>query len=194
MVDHPSAATRPGGGRQALSPAMRAFLVVDVILVLTFLLLGGMRLLAAPGEVEAEAPVVTQPEPETQPDETPPAAPDAAEAVTTFQMPSGNIFCVMTETSAECSIVAFSYTAPDPPADCQGTVGSVLRVAAGEEGTMPCVEAAPTAAPDGTPVLEYGQASTVGEMTCQSNESGVYCQHDPTSNGFSVARAGYRFF
>ncbi|MCU1433246.1 MAG: hypothetical protein JWP95_2351 [Actinotalea sp.] len=194
MVDHSTGRAPSGGRRRALSPGMRTFLVIDVILVLTFLVVGAMRLADRPSAIETTDAGQTQGEPETEPDQSPPAEPEQAEEVAAFQMPSGNIFCEMTETSAECTILSFSYSPPAPPEGCAGTVGNVLRVAAGEEGTMPCVESPPTAPPESMPVLEYGEASTVGEMTCQSNQNGVYCQHDRTRNGFSVARAGYRFF
>jgi hypothetical protein len=198
MADHSTApADGRGGGRRALGPAMTTFVVVDVILVLTFLVVAAMSLGGRDGTPDAAqtSPAVQEtPEPETEPDQTAPAEPQDAQSVTAFQMPSGNIYCEMTETSAQCTILTFSYTPPDPPAGCAGTVGHLLNITAGQEGTMPCLDGDPPPPPDGTPVLEYGQASTVGEMTCQSSPNGVYCQHDPTRNGFSVARAGYRFF
>ena len=197
MVDHSTAAAPARGGRRALSPGMTTFLVVDVILVLTFLVLLAMSLSAGrDGTPEAPAAPAVQgtSEPETDPEESAPAEPETTEAVAAFQLPSGNIYCSLTDTSATCTILSFSYTAPDLPAGCGGTVGNVLSVTAAEGSTMPCVDAAPGPPVAGTPVLEYGQASKVGEMTCQSSPNGVYCQHDPTGKGFSVAKAGYRLF
>ena len=202
MVVQPAApAPERGGGRRARSPGLTTFVVVDVILVLTFLVLLAMNVMADGGEsgdggtsADAGQTSSATPEPETDPQESAPAEPVAAEAVAEFQLPSGNIFCSMTDTSATCTILAFSYTAPELPAGCAGTVGNVLTVTAADGAAMPCVTTPPTGAVAGTPVLEYGQASTVGEMTCQSSPNGVYCQHDPTRTGFSVAKAGYRLF
>ena len=205
MADHSTAPAPGGGGRRALSPGMTTFLVVDAILVLTFLVLLVMSITAT-GDGTADAsgtPSGTQSgtpsvqaaaEPETTPEESAPAEPETTEAVAQFQLPSGNISCSMTDTSVECTILSFSYTAPELPPDCAGTVGNVLTVTAADGAGMPCVEAPPGPPVAGTPVLEYGQASKVGEMTCQSSPNGVYCQHDPTGKGFSVAKAGYRLF
>ena len=197
MADHSTAPAPGRGGRRALSPGMTTFVVVDVILVLTFLVLLVMSITAngdgTAGESGA-ASVQATPEPETTPEESAPAEPETTEAVAEFQLPSGNIFCSLTDTSVQCTILSFSYTAPELPPDCAGTVGNVLTVTAADGAGMPCVEAPPGPAVAGTPVLEYGQASKVGEMTCQSSPNGVYCQHDPTGKGFSVAKAGYRLF
>lgn len=198
MVVHSTApAPERGGGRRALSPGMTTFVVVDVILVLTFLALLTMSLMADGGDGDGPTgagQTSAAPEPETDPQESAPAEPETAQAVAEFQLPSGNIFCSMTDTSATCTILTFSYTPPELPAGCTGTVGNVLTVTAADGASMPCVTTPPSGAVAGTPVLEYGEASTVGEMTCQSSPNGVYCQHDPTGKGFSVAKAGYRLF
>lgn len=196
MVDHSTApAPERAGGRRALSPGMTTFLVVDVILVLTFLIVLAMNLTTDRDPSADAAPASSaSSEPETDPEESAPPEPENAEAVAEFQLPSGNIHCSMTETSATCTIVSFSYTPPELPAGCAGTVGNILLVTAAEGASLPCVEAPPAGAVAGTPVLEYAQASTVGEMTCTSSPNGVYCQHNPTSKGFSVAKAGYRLF
>lgn len=186
MTNHPELR------RPALSPAMTTFVVVDAILVVTFLVL--LALLqpfrSGPGQDGAAA----TPEPETTPAASAPAAPTDAAELAAFALPSGNIWCEMTPTSATCTILAFTYTAPPLPADCSGTVGNVLQVTAEDGASMACQTGAPAAVPEGTPVLEYGSASTVGEMTCHSSRSGATCRHNPSGAGFSVARAGYRFF
>lgn len=180
-------------GRAGLSPAMTTFVVVDAILVITFLLL---VILLRPFSSTPEAAPATSstPAPETTPDQSVPASPTDATAITTFRLPSGNIWCEMTETSATCTILQFTFTPPDPPAGCDGTVGNVLTVTAGQDPEMACVVGDPPAVPADTPTLEYGEASTVGEMTCHSSTNGATCRHNPTGSGFSVARAGYRFF
>ncbi|MCV2396243.1 hypothetical protein OEB99_18185 [Actinotalea sp. M2MS4P-6] len=181
-------------GGTGLGPAMTTFVVVDVILVVTFLLLVVLlRPFSGSGEPAASETTSTA-APETTPDESVPAEPTDASEIHTFVLPSGNIWCEMTDTSATCTILSFTFTPPDVPAGCDGTVGNVLTVTAGQEPEMACVVGDPPAVPDGAPTLEYGQASTVGEMTCHSSTNGATCRHNPTGSGFSVARAGYRFF
>ncbi|HQY33056.1 MAG TPA: hypothetical protein PLS68_03720 [Actinotalea sp.] len=193
MADHStSPAVGPVGGLRSLTPAMTTFVVVDAILVLTFLVLLVMAVVnaAPPATPGASEETVA---PETTPDATAPDAPADAETLTAFRLPSGNIWCAMTETSATCTIVQFTFTPPELPEGCTGTVGNVLTVSATDGPSMPCQTAAVAGAPDGTTVLEYGQASTVGEMTCHSSTNGATCRHNPTGRGFSVARGGYTF-
>src|SRR5690606_28575339 len=120
--------------------------------------------------------------------------PEETEALTDFVLPSGNIYCSMTETSATCTILSFTYEPPPLPEGCTGTAGAVLSVTAGEAPTFPCVEEAPSGPPADAPELDYGEGSTIGEMTCLSSRNGVFCRHDPSGRGFSVARAGHQFF
>lgn len=181
-------------GRWGLSPAMTTFVVVDVILVATFLLLVVLlRPFGSSGPAEAGSSVSVPP-PETTPDTAVPTETGDPNTYTDFQLPSHNIWCEMTETSATCTILRFTFTPPAVPAGCEGTVGNVLTIVAGKEPEMACVGGDPQAAPKGTPTLEYGQASTVGQMTCHSSTNGVTCRDNPSGAGFSVARGGYRFF
>lgn len=185
------------GGLAALGPGATTLLVVDVILVATFLVLLVMHLAnasgtpgAAPAPGASASPTAGgTPEPETSPEQSVPAVPDDAQALTEFVLPSGNIWCSMTETSATCTIGQFSFTPPESPS-CAATIGPVLTVAAGEPAQVPCVEQVPPR-PEGAAVLDYGQASTIGEMTCHSSRNGATCRHNPSGAGFSVARAGY---
>lgn len=190
-ADHSRA--RSGGPLAGLGPGWTTFLVIDAILVTTFLVLLVMQL-AAGSPDDGAAPVPTESaateEPETTPEPTAPTAPEENQALETFVLPSGNIWCSMTETSATCTIGSFTYTPPEKPADCAGAVGQVFSVTAAEGATLPCVTTAPPR-PEGAAVLEYGQASTIGDMTCQSSKNGATCRHNPTGAGFSVARAGY---
>jgi hypothetical protein len=182
--------------RRALSPGLTTFLVVDVILVLTFLVLLVMSLAnqgAGASPAAAVSPSASA-EPETEPDQSAPAEPEQTAALTDFVLPSGNIYCSMTETTATCTILSFSYAAPPLPEGCTGTVGNVLNITAGAQATFPCVESPPTGPAEGTPVLDYGEGSTIGEMTCLSSTNGVFCRHDPSGKGFSLARAGTQFF
>lgn len=187
-------ARRPGA-LAALGPGMTTFLVVDAILLLTFLVLMVMQVVNNPPTPRAEPAASTSAsastsEPESTPEQTAPTIPADNQALTEFVLPSGNIWCSMTETSATCTIGQFSYAAPTPTTACTGTVGSVFSVTAAEGATLPCVDAVPPR-PEGATVLEYGQASTIGEMTCSASRNGATCRHNPTGAGFSVAKAGY---
>lgn len=185
-----------GPERASIGPGLMTFIVVDAILVVTFfallaLLSTGPR--STPGASGSSSSSIVPP-PESSPDATAPTAPADAEKLTTFVLPSANIWCAMTETSATCTILKYTFTPPDLPAGCAGTVGNVLTITAGAKPQLDCVTGEPQGAPAGTPVLDYGKASTVGEMTCHSSTNGATCRHNPTGSGFSVARGGYTFF
>lgn len=184
---------RPGRARRTLGPGLTAFLVVDVLLVLAFVLVAvNAPQRGGPAQETAAEEVA---EPETTPEASAPEEPTDAESLAAFVLPSGNIHCAMDETSATCTILSFSYEAPAAPEGCEGTVGHVLRVeAATEEVMFPCVDGDPPPVPEDAPELAYGEASTVGDMTCQSSRNGAFCRHDPSGVGFSLARAGYTTF
>lgn len=194
MADR-SGAGRPAGNRRGLGPGLTTFLVVDVILVLTFVALmvltrdGGAEPQAAPSPTASEPAV----EPETTPDVTAPAETEAAQALPAFVLPSGNIWCEMSESEATCTILTYSYPAPTPPEGCTGTAGNLLRVTPEGAGFV-CMDAPAAGPPEGTPELTYGAGSTIGEMTCLSSRNGVFCRHNPSGAGFSLARAGTQFF
>jgi hypothetical protein len=180
--------------RAPLGPGMTTFLVVDAILVMTFVVLLVMLGTGPRSGPSLAASSSSAPGAELTPEASAPASPTDAESLATFALPSGNIWCTMTSTSATCTILQYTFTPPDLPAGCAGTVGNVLSVSAGQKALLTCVTGEPQRAPDGTTILEYGQASTVGEMTCHSSTNGATCRHNPTGSGFSVARGGYTFF
>lgn len=186
--------------RFGLTPALRTFAAVDLVLVVTFLLL---LVLVRPSGQSGEPPMTgagtssssgsSSEVPETSPDPSPDPATDTGE-LRTFVLPSKNIWCQMDASSATCTILSFTYTAPVPPEGCTGAVGNVLRIVAGKRAELACVVGAPPAVPEGAPTLEYGQASAVGAMTCHASKNGVTCLHNATGEGFAVARAGYLLF
>lgn len=196
MAD-PSGAGGPATTRRGLGPGLTTFLVVDVILVLTFVVLmvisrGG----TSPGDpVVGATPEVSGPavEPETTPDASAPAETEAAQALPAFVLPSGNIWCTMSDAEATCTILSYSYPTPDPPEGCAGTAGNLLTVTA-EGAGFACMAGPAAEPPAGTPELTYGAGSTIGEMTCLSSRNGVFCRHNPSGAGFSLARAGTQFF
>lgn len=203
MSGHSTGPARPGSGPwRRLGPGLTTFLVVDIILVLTFLVLLAMSLANVPASRNGSlspsgSPTTTgapSAPPETTPEQSAPPEPAQNEALTAFVLPSGNIYCSMTESTATCTILSFAYEPPAVPEGCDGTVGAVLEITAGQAPTFPCVPAPPAGPAPGTPELAYGEGSTIGEMTCLSSRNGVFCRHNPSGRGFSVARAGHQFF
>jgi hypothetical protein len=191
--------TQPPSGRprRRLGPGLTALLVVDLVLVAIFAVIL-FRTLSPADESPTPTPTAAQespdPEPEVSPEETPDEDSEEVGEVRSFVLPSGNIHCEMTEERAFCTILAFSFEPPATPDGCDGSIGNNLSVTAGESAGFVCVEGEPPPVPGDATVLEYGEQSTVGEMTCASSTNGVLCRHNPSGEGFSVARAGYLFF
>jgi hypothetical protein len=183
-----STTVRPDAGRRGLGRGMTVFLVVDVLLVLAVavalaaFLSGGER----PGDDAGGAPS-TGSSASATPDGEPT---DATDGPATFALPSGNIACDITDDAATCTI-AESDAEPATEEGCAGVVGPIVTVTA-EGASTPCVQGAlPGPAAPGTPLLEYGESTTVGDFTCTSSTSGVTCRHDPSEAGFTLARAGH---
>jgi hypothetical protein len=189
----------PTPPRRRLSRGMLTFVVVDAVLLLGFAVVAVLVLTGVLGGGDdgqtAEPASSSAPSdgssPGGNPRSTPSAPPSGALALQTFALPSGNIACVMSNDGATCTIASISF-APPTDASCTGTIGHVFVVNA-TGLSIPCVDGpAPAAAPEGTPVLQYGQVSSVGGYTCESAETGVTCRNDKTGQGFALARASYR--
>ena len=182
--------------RTGLSRGLKAFIALDVVLVLAFIAVLASVLAGRGGpepEAGSTATATATPQAETTPEPTAPAEPETPQNLTDFVLPSGNIVCTMSETAATCTILEFSYEPPPPPEGCPGPVGSTLTVNAEGAGFV-CPQAEPVPAAETTPVLEYGEGSTLGDITCLSSQNGVFCRHDPSGAGFSLARAGTQLF
>lgn len=194
--------TGPGAprARRRLGPGMTIFLVVDVLLVLAVAVVLAAYLSGGDAaDPRADATPTTSGSPTTRPtaDPTQPAPTSSATAEPagpgTFALPSGNIACEVTADAATCTI-ADSTAEVVPVEGCAGSVGQVVTVTA-EGASTPCLQGAlPGPAAAGTPVLEYGQSTTVGDFTCTSSTSGASCTHDPSGAGFTLARAGHQLF
>ncbi|WP_136520503.1 hypothetical protein [Cellulomonas telluris] len=171
-----------GRGLAGLSPGMKAFLAVDVVLVvvlvvLLFALRGG-----GPDEGAAGGPTATG-------TAAPTGEATAEPEPVSFVLPSGNIGCDMTAGGVECRIASFTY-APPQVAGCEGTTGNVVRLDA-QGFAFACVEDEPPAvAAPGATRLEYGRETTVGDWTCGAGTDGVTCT-GPGGVGFRLARADW---
>lgn len=128
-----------------------------------------------------------------------PAQPGSAEAdpgkfpgtVTSvgFSSPSGNIGCGFHDDgSVVCQIVEFSYAPPKHDCGSSGW-GFNFRITAAGDAEMFCAGDVES----GGPVLAYDRSITVNGMQCTSQTDGVTCLDTRSGNGFSVAKAAYRF-
>ena len=182
--------------RRGLGRALTTLLVVDALLVVA-VLVALAAYLSAGDDLDAGAggtpPASVIPGEETPAPGRSPTAGGDGDGPATFALPSGNIACEITDAAATCT-VAESDAEATPAEGCAGTIGPVVSVAP-EGASAPCVSGAlPGPAAPGTPVLEYGSSSTVGDYTCTSSTSGVTCTHEPSGAGFRLARAGYELF
>jgi len=165
---------------------VRLFVIVDVVLVVLAVVLllmfmnndgdGG-------GDSAGQTPAATAS-----------AGPSASSSSTStepvaFALPSGNIQCLMSVDGVTCTIASYTY-APPVVAGCTEVTGHVL-VLNSDGVAFDCVSGPPPAvAGDDVPVLEYGQATSVGEYTCSSGTDGVQCV-DGSGVGFKLARASW---
>ena len=194
---------------------MRAFLAVDVVLVLAFVAVLLMTRTGGADDAPEAAPQVstseaTTPGPEAtsagataedqsgdEPTSDEPSEDDdgVLDAPALFASPSGNIVCSISSDAASCSIAQLADGALVEDDECAGTVGHVVRVSSEGDTERPCVTGAPPgAAPEATPVLEYEDSTSTLGFTCTSSRSGIICRHDGTGHGFSIARAGSSLF
>ncbi|WP_407318441.1 hypothetical protein UQW22_17385 [Isoptericola halotolerans] len=192
----PAAAGSAKRPSRRLSPGWIVFIVVDVILIVvavTFAInmLGGSDVpTVADAEPDAVATQDAQDGAEGEGAEEEPAA-DPGASVAEFASPSRNISCEVFENQVSCAIAELNQQ-PAPVEGCDGTTGYVVTLGGDGEVALPCVPGAdkPTAAAGGLDELPYGESTTEGDFTCTSEQDGMYCQHDPSGKGFSLARAG----
>ncbi len=189
-----------GPVRRGMNPALRAFLVVDVVLVVVFLVVF-LVTRSGGGEPEAASPERSTSEvaasQATAPEDAPSASDEPAprDEPQLFASPSGNILCSISAESASCSIAELAEEGLVEDEACDGTVGHVVLVTADGGAERPCLESDPPGkAPEATPQLDYDQSASAFGYTCTSSRSGMICRHDATGHGFSIARAGSSLF
>jgi uncharacterized protein DUF6636 len=109
-----------------------------------------------------------------------------------FQSPSGNIRCAMFsydgQDSVRCDIAHHGWTAPPRSPNCQLDWGSRFKLEQGGAAVFDCY-AQGLPAPEQT--LGYGEARTVGAITCTSEPSGMTCADSSTFHYFRVSRETY---
>jgi len=188
--------TTPPAPRRGLGRRLTTLLVVDVLLVLAVVVALAVYLSdGAGGVLGGDAGAGGTPSASGSPQSPGDDADDDGAPVdlATFALPSGNIACDITADAATCTIAEIDAE-PEGAEGCAGTIGQVLEVDP-DGPSAPCVSGAlPGKAAPGTPVLDYGQSTTVGDYTCESATSGVTCTHTPSGTGFRLARAGFELF
>lgn len=182
-------------GRRGLSPAIIAFIALDVVLVIAAVMVGLSLGSDGSGESPDQAGSSASPSVSTSDDASPtPSATPLAQGADAKQVasPSGNITCTLSPEGAECAIA--SLAAEPAAADgCEGSVGYVATLTTSGVQT-PCMPDKPAKAGADVPVLAYGAAETVNNFECVSTEAGMRCSDTNTGKGFTLARAGVTRF
>jgi hypothetical protein len=107
-------------------------------------------------------------------------------ALKAFRSPTGNIACMLSAKSVRCDIAEKTWEAPRP-AGCPGEVDYGQGLTMGADGPAEVVCAGDTVLNPEAVVLEYGQASQIGSIRCESDEEGIECSNN-TGGEFSLSR------
>ena len=91
---------------------------------------------------------------------------------------------------AMCEIGNHTWVAPPRPPSCEGGWGDRIGLDQGSPPALSCH----TDTLRGTtePTMAYGSTHTVGEMSCDSQLSGVTCTDASTSHSFCISRDSYQ--
>jgi hypothetical protein len=117
----------------------------------------------------------------------------AADSYDAFQSPSGNIVCgigfLNNNGFAMCEIGSHSWVAPHRPPSCEGGWGDRIGMDQGDSPALNCH----TDTLRGTtePTLSYGGTRAAGEMSCDSELSGITCTDASTGHFFHISRDSY---
>lgn len=123
------------------------------------------------------------------------ASPAAADDYLAFQSPTGNIHCAIYSwaggAEARCDLGELTQTYRQRPAGCDLDWGSSFYVGARGAAGLTCH--GDTVIDRRNPVLPYGQAVSLGGISCVSAQTGMTCTN-AAGHGFSVARAKQKLF
>jgi hypothetical protein len=121
--------------------------------------------------------------------------PAAAQDYVSFQSPTGNIHCAIYTydggAEARCDLIELVQSYTKRPTGCDLDWGSAFAVGQAGKGVLACV--GDTAVNPGSPVLPYGEAMSVGGISCVSAKTGMTCTN-AEGHGFSVAKAKQKLF
>jgi hypothetical protein len=123
------------------------------------------------------------------------ASPVCADDYIGFQSPTGNIHCAMYifdgDAEARCDLRNFTPSYTKRPAGCDLDWGMAFAVGSSGKGLLACV--GDTVLDPGNPVLPYGEAVSLGGISCVSAKTGMTCTNGE-GHGFSVAKAKQKLF
>ena len=123
------------------------------------------------------------------------AGPAAADDYLGFRSPTGNIHCAMYSwnggAEARCDVIELTPTYRKAPAGCDLDWGHSFAVDNTGKGVLACV--GDTVQDPRNPVLPYGQALSLGGISCVSAKTGITCTN-AAGHGFSVAKAKQKLF
>jgi hypothetical protein len=118
-----------------------------------------------------------------------------AEDYIAFQSPTGNIHCGLHQwdagSSVRCDLMELTPTYTQQPPGCDYDWGQSFGLDAQGKGYLACVSDA--VADPSNPVLGYGQAVSLGGISCVSAKTGMTCTNGE-GHGFSIARAKQRLY
>ncbi|MFN8111457.1 MAG: DUF6636 domain-containing protein [Thermoleophilia bacterium] len=104
----------------------------------------------------------------------------AAAAVHWFKSPTGNLSCEVADHDSRGS---YAYCQSErKPVSAKLRLSGVVKVCTGET----CLGNGP----EGTPVLAYGHAVTVGRFRCTSRADGIRCRVKATGRGYLINGSG----
>lgn len=123
------------------------------------------------------------------------ASPAFADDYIGFQSPTGNIHCAMYifdgSAEARCDLREYTPSYTRRPAGCDLDWGMAFAVGATGKGVLACV--GDTVQDRGNPVLPYGEAVSLGGISCVSAKTGMTCTN-AEGHGFSVAKARQKLY
>ena len=117
--------------------------------------------------------------------------PVVASAQEVFQLPSRNIHCALTQRELFCEVLAFTFTPPPRPRNCDANWGNAVML--GSRGPARLVCHGDPGDISGYRVLAYGLAWQGPGMNCTAAQSGLRCVN-AEGRGFEMARARVRIF
>jgi hypothetical protein len=134
------------------------------------------------------------------------AATAHADVTGEFASPSGNIRCDVTPDAddgprAHCEIGHYTYVAPpgserNPvsggPCEPGSDVPNDFLLVQGKSAFMSCHYSALDGGFGPWPTLDFGHSRSVGEITCNSEQSGVTCTDSSTGHFFRISRDSYQ--
>jgi hypothetical protein len=123
------------------------------------------------------------------------AGPARADDYVTFQSPSGNIHCAIYqwEDSAEarCDLMELVPSDLPQPEDCELDWGQAFAVAKMGRAGLACV--GDTVTDPENDVLIYGEAVSLGGLSCVSAKTGMTCTN-AEGHGFTVSKSKQELF